>query len=166
MGSAANARLVTNIKAVVVSMFRMEGVCVREGKASNFRRHRLGARCCERCIFDGLVPGRSMHHVMGDPHADPAARAMSLFFNLEIVLVDFVADFEFRVAHRARGMLHQESALTGLRRCLSKSFFELVHPILRDRFANSRRARVLIFVLADPVMQKRVPRSMVGEGGT
>lgn len=44
-------------------------------------------------------------------NADATARTMSFFFKLEVVLIDFVPDFEFRIAHSAARMFGYETAL-------------------------------------------------------
>lgn len=51
--------------------------------------------------------------MMAAAHADATARAVRFFFDLEIAAVDLVANFQNRVAHRARRMLGDELALMG-----------------------------------------------------
>jgi hypothetical protein len=50
-----------------------------------------------------------MQDVVGGANANTAARAVRFFLDLEFYLIDFVANFEFRIAHRAgrmRGHVH------------------------------------------------------------
>lgn len=58
-----------------------------------------GIQCINKASLRQHSMSELVHEMMGNAHSDAAAGAVSLFFNLEIVRVDFVVNFEFCITH-------------------------------------------------------------------
>ena len=65
-----------------------------------------------------------MQNVMSGANTNAAARAMRFFFYLELEFIDFVPDFEFRIAHCARRVRCHVDAL-GARKVLRRDSGDL-----------------------------------------